>query len=101
MVNRSAKQSAKAPRPRHVMCQIQAQVGGDLRTSQRGVPYLVLADDVHCVSLCYFRKTRKLRLFKEFGGASGPGSRVDFLTWVAAKAYLTQLFFPERAGVAA
>lgn len=85
----------KPPHPRVLLQNIQRQVGGCLYISRRNVPYLLLDDGTHSVSLCYFRRTRKLRMFQDL--PSGQQSRTDFFDWPTAKAFLRQLFHSESA----
>lgn len=88
----SSAPAIKAPHPLTVLRQIQRQIGGDLRSSARGVPFIVLEDDNRAVSLCYFRKSRALRVFEGFEDYAAPQTRHTFLDWPAARAFLQAYF---------
>lgn len=87
-----SRKAPKAPRPNVILSKIQRQVGGLLRTSARGVPLLVLADESRAVSMSYFPRTRVLRIFEGYGRYDLPQTRHTFSNWVAAKAFLASHF---------
>lgn len=88
----SPQKALKAPRPDVILAKIQHQIGGLLRTSARGVPLLVLADESRAVSMSYFPRTRVLRVFEGYGRYDLPQTRHTFSNWVTAKAFLASYF---------
>lgn len=70
-----------------ILTRIQANVGGDLRISARGVPHLVIGG-VGGLSIAYFGKRRFVRVFTGYCRADMRQEKFDFSQWLDAKAFL-------------
>ena len=58
---------------------LREHLGGKVRTSKRGVPHLVVKD----LSACYFRKSRQVRVFTNYG-KNVHQERFNFDHWLQA-----------------
>lgn len=66
--------SSKAER---ILTRLKINLGtGVLRTSNAGVPHLVIRKGTATYSICYFGKTRVLRVFSDYGSTGQ--ERMDF-----------------------
>lgn len=70
-----------------ILSRIQANVGGELRISARGVPHLVIGG-IGGLSIAYFGKRRFVRVFTGYCSAKAPQEKFDFHQWPDAKAFL-------------
>jgi hypothetical protein len=70
-----------------ILSRIQANVGGELLISMRGVPHLVIGG-VGGLSIAYFGKRRFVRIFTGYRSSTVPQERFDFKQWPDAKAFL-------------
>ena len=48
-----------------ILKQIQIRIGGNVRISRRGVPHLVVSCHAKLYSICYFARSRMLKVFAD------------------------------------
>ncbi len=82
-----------------ILTRIQDSVGGELRISHRGVPHLVLGG-IGGLSVAYFGKTRKVRVFTGYMQSIVPQEKFDFGQWPDAKAFIQERLGLLRAHLA-
>lgn len=76
-----------------VLRALQRRVGGVLRTSQRGVPHLVISRPAKAsLSACYFGKSRSVRVFINYGQFIQPQEKFNFPTWNEAADFIEARF---------
>ena len=73
------------PKAVRILKKIQAQVGGDLRFSKKGVPHLVINE---FYSVCYFAKYRSITVFDNYGNFDVKQNKTYFKQWLDAALYL-------------
>jgi hypothetical protein len=77
-------QRSKAER---ILTHIQDNVGGDLRISRNGVPHLVIGG-VGGLSVAYFAKKKRVRVFTGYMQFDKPQKKFDFDKWPDAKSFI-------------
>lgn len=70
-----------------ILSRIQANVGGELLISARGVPHLVIGG-IGGLSIAYFKKRRFVRIFTGYRCATINQEKFDFSQWPDAKTFL-------------